>query len=394
MASKSKKKKSILRSRFYQIYFIVVAVMLIAIFIGTLWLKGLLADYESAQPVYVAENVARMFEAGDYDALYAVDTSAAEISGGDAAFYTRSMAEIAAGKVVEWSEAFSTDEDVRRYNVTLDGDKFASFTLVPSGEKTPRGNRLWKLGDVTTYVTLSEPEPEPESEPEPEETPAPTAEPLPLGDGEAYECRITVPSGYAVTVEGVRISDENAQIVPGFMFEDGFLPEDVQNPMTTQYVFSVGSASPAIEVTDENGAAVTPVPDPEKERTWTCSIPEDEALKSQYSENAYQLGQKIAKFMSKDGSKKGITRLCLRGSPAWTIFDNLSNRYATPHNGVDFRNPQVTEFYRLSDTCFTCRVSFDYVLNTADGERVYPTAYTFCIYSKDGKAGLYNMQIY
>lgn len=390
MARKSKKRKSILKSRFYQIYFIVVAVALVAIFFGTVWLKGLLADYESAQPVYVAEDVARLFEAGDYDALYAVDTSAAHISGGDQAFYTQSMAQIAAGKTVEWSEAFSTDEDAHRYNVTLDGEKFASFTLVPSGETTARGNRLWKLGDVTTYVTLSEPEPEPE----PTQTPEPTAEPLPTGDGELYECRVTVPSGYAVTVEGVRLSNDNAQIVPGFMFEDGFLPEGVENPMTTQYVFSVGSESPAIEVTDESGAAVTLTQDAERERTWACSIPEDATLSAQYGESAYKLGQKIAKFMSKDGSKKSIERLCLRGSPAAYIFDNLSNRFATPHKGVEFRNPQVTEFYRLSDTCFTCHVSFDYVLFTAEGERVYPTNYTFCLVSQDGKGGLYNLLIY
>ena len=394
MATKSKKKKSILKSRFYQVYFIVVAVMLIAIFFGTIWLKGLLADYESAQPVYVAEEVAQMFEAGDYDALYAVDTSAQQISGGDRAFYTRSMAEIAAGKVVEWSEAFSTDEDVRRYNVTLSGDRFAGFTLVPSGEKTARGNRLWKLGEVTTYVTLSEPEPEPEPEPEATASPEPTQASLPRGDGELYECRITVPSGCAVTVEGVRLSEDNAQIVPGFLFEDGFLPEGVENPMTTQYVFSVDSESPAIEVTDASGAAVTPEAVPDKERAWVCTIPEDAALSAKYSENAYRLGQQIAKFMSKDGSKKSITRLCLKKSPAWTIFDNLSNRYATPHKGIDFRNPQVTEFYRLSDTCFTCHVSFDYVLDTTDGERVYPTAYTFCIYNDNGRTGLYNMLIY
>lgn len=390
--TKSKKKKSILKSRFYQVYFIVVAVVLVAIFFGTIWLRGLLADYESAQPVYVAEDVAKMFQAGDYDALYAVDTSAAEISGGDRAFYARSLSEIASGKTVEWSEAFSTDENAHRYNVTLDGDRFATFTLVPSGETTARGNRLWKLGDVTTHVTLSEPEPEPE--PEPEATPEPTAEPLPRGDGELYECRITVPSGYAVTVEGVRLSGDNAQIVPGFMFEDGFLPEGVENPMTTQYVFGVDTESPEIEVTDESGAAVTPVQDADKERTWTCTIPEDAALSAQYGEAAYKLGQQIAKFMSKDGSKKTITRLCLKGSPAWTIFDNLSNRYATPHTDVDFRNPQVTEFYRLSDTCFTCHVSFDYILDTQDGERVYPTAYTFCLVSRDGKGGLYNLLIY
>ena len=102
----------------------------------------------------------------------------------------------------------------------------------------------------------------------------------------------------------------------------------------------------------------------------------------------------IANFMSKDASKKGITKLCLRGSPAWEIFDNLSNRFATPHTGYDFRNEAATEFYRLSDNCFTCRVSFDHVLNTKEGEKVYPTAYTFCLVSKDGKGGLYNLQIY
>ena len=55
MTTKKKKQKSILKSRFYQVYFAVVAVLLIAIFVGTGWLRGVLADYESAQPVYAAE---------------------------------------------------------------------------------------------------------------------------------------------------------------------------------------------------------------------------------------------------------------------------------------------------------------------------------------------------
>ena len=74
--AKKKKKKSILKSRFYQIYFVLVALALVAIGIGTAVLTNNLRDYESAQPVYVAERVAALFEDGDYERIYLVDTSA------------------------------------------------------------------------------------------------------------------------------------------------------------------------------------------------------------------------------------------------------------------------------------------------------------------------------
>lgn len=375
-----RKKKSIWRSLFYRIYFAVVGVLLIAILVGTIWLRGVLADYESAQPVYVAEDVAKLFEDGDFERIYEEDTSAAQFTGSDRALYIQSMREIAAGKTVEWSETFSSKEDERRYAVTLDGDRFATFTLVPSGETTSRGNRLWTLDSVTTLVTLKEAE-----EPEPEEPEAPP---------ERYECRVTVPSGSRVTVDGEVLSERNAQVNPGFLFEDGFLPEGIENPMMTGYVFSTENATPDIAVTNADGEAMRLTADPERERTWSCGPQENEEIHLKYGDAALSLGRRIAKFMSKDGSKKSIMKLCLGGSPAREIFDNLSNKYATPHKGVSFRNESVTECYRFSDECFTCRVSFDYVLDTTDGERVFPTAYTFCVVSKDGKSGLYNLQIY
>ena len=384
MSTKSrKKKKSIFKSRFYQIYFALVGVALIAILIGTAWLRGVLKDYESAQPVYVAQDVAKLFESGDYERIYDVDSSAAQIADGDKAFYLESMREIAAGKAVEWSEAFSTEEDERKYNVTLDGERFASFTLVPSGKTTARGNRLWTLGGVTTYVTRLEPDPV-EAEPE-------VVEEIPT---QYYDCRVTVPTGYAVTVDGTPLSEENAQVTPEYLFEEGFLPEGVQNPMMTTYTFSTPNESPEVAATDETGAVATLTAAEDRERTWSCGLKENAEMRERYGAAAYKMGQRIAMFMSKDGSKKNITKLCLKNSPAWTIFDNLSNRYATPHSDVHFRNDAVTEFYMLSDTCFTCRVSFDYVLDTKDGERIYPTAYTFCLVNQNGKGGLYNLQIY
>ena len=196
--SSRKKKKSIFKSTFYRVYFALVLLALAGIAFGTVWLRGKLADYESAQPVYTATEVAKLFEDRDFARLYALDSSAAQVSEGDAAFYAESLGALTDGKRIEWAEAFSADEDERRYNVTLDGERFASFTLVPSGETTAGGNRLWKLGSVTTNVTLRTPEP----------TPEPTPVPTPVVD---YQCRVTAPKGYTVAVDGVNLGDDNAE---------------------------------------------------------------------------------------------------------------------------------------------------------------------------------------
>ena len=385
--SSRKKKKSIFRSTFYRVYFALVALALVGIAVGTVWLRGMLAEYESAQPIYVAEDVARLFEVSDFESLYDLDSSAADIAQGDRAFYVRSMQELTQGRLLEWTEAFSTDENERRYVVTLDGERFATFTLVPSGETTRRGTRLWRLGSVTTHVQLEQPEPEPEpettAEPEPEATPAPT-----------YECRVTVPSGYAVTVDGVQLSEDNAIVTPKYLFETGFLPEGVQNPMLTEYYFAVSNESPALVVTDETGAAATLTPSEDKPYTWSCEMKEDTAYRDQYADAAYALAQQVAKFTSKDASKKKILKYCAPDSPARAIFDNLSNKFATPHTKVSFANQEVSEFYVLSEDCFTCHVSFDYILKTKAGDKVFPTAYTFCVIRQNGKGMLYNLQIY
>lgn len=373
-----KKKKSIWRSTFYRVYFALVALALVGIAIGTLWLQGVLADYESAQPKYVAGEVARLFEDADYDAIYPLDTSASQFTGGDRALYVDNLKQLTQGRDVAWTPAFSADKDERRYNVTLDGERFANFTLVPSGQVTRKGNRLWQLGSVTTLVELQTPEP----------TPSPTPEPQ-----EQYLCVVTAPKGYAVKLDGVALSAENAQTSQKPMYEDGFLPAGVPSPVMVEYQYTSLNPEPALEATDETGApaAVNPVAD--RERTWLCPMRSDENYAQQYGKAAIALGRQVAKFINKDASKRGIRRVCAANSPADTLFDNLSNRYTTPHTGISFRDETVSDVYVLTPNCFTCRVSFDTVLRTEKGDAVYPTAYTFCVI-KDGEDGkLYNLQI-
>jgi len=83
--------------------------------------------------------------------------------------------------------------------------------------------------------------------------------------------------------------------------------------------------------------------------------------------------------------------ICAGGSPAREMFKNYSNRWATPHRATDFQNVQVSEFYAHSEDCFTCHITFDFVLATSSGNKSYPTAYTFCIIRQGGKGKLYNL---
>lgn len=377
----SKKKRTglqrVLHSRFYRVYFCVVALALAALCVGRVWLNGVLVDYEAAQPVYVAEKVADLFEQGDYETIYQLDTSAAEIAGGDESFYLDSLRELSEGRDVEWSEAYSPNEDERRYSVTLDGDRFATFSLVPSGETTRHGNTLWKLGSVSTLVQV-------QATPEaPEETPAPAT---PVG----IDCVITAPEGCTVTVDGVELTEANASIASRpVITEEGFLPAGVESVTYREYRHTSTTESPVVEAKDASGSALTVTQ--VDANTWSCPLTGDETFRERYSGGVFSLAKRVARIMVGDARVDSMKKFCAAGSPARNIFDNLGNRWVTPHTGSSFENIVVSEFFLHSENCFTCHVSFDFILDTKVGKQTYPTAYTFCVIRDGGKAKLYNL---
>ncbi|MBQ3424061.1 MAG: hypothetical protein IJH38_02545 [Clostridia bacterium] len=340
-------------------------------------MNGVLADYEAAQPRYVAQDVAKLFEEADYERLYELDTAAEQFSGEDRQLYLDGLMDLTRGRTVSWDEGISSDEDVRNYSVSVDGERFATFTLVPSGETTSRGNRLWKLGSLSTLVELRQAQVE---EPEPEPV------------VQVYPCRITVPDGFRVNVDGVSLTADNAAVTSKPLFEADFLPEGVAAPMLIEYLYDASVAEPVIEAFDEAGSASTVVRE-EGERTWRCDLKEDEGFRQQYGDAALALARQVAKFILGDARKKSIQRICAKGSPAEAVFDNLYNRYTTPHDGVAFQNELVDRCYALSENCFTCRVSFDVVLDTKQGKTVDATEYTFCVIRSENKAALYNIMI-
>jgi hypothetical protein len=148
------------------------------------------------------------------------------------------------------------------------------------------------------------------------------------------------------------------------------------------------SDSPAISVTDETGAAVEAVAT--ADHAWRCEPRENEQMREQLSEAIIKLGERIAKYTvdDLDRSKIGIAP----DSPAEAILKKFSNSWAPSHKSTSVLNPQVSEFRILSDTCFTCHVSFDFVLTSRrENDYTYPTSYTLCVTKRRGKGALYNI---
>ena len=365
-----KKKKGLLSSRFYRIYFVVVAVALVAIVIGLVWLNGAVADYEVAQPVHAAEEVAALFEEGDWDRIYDLDTSAKDISDGDRALYVERLTELTDDGDIAWSPAFSSNPDEVKYTVTLEDDKLATFTLVPSGQTTSHGNRLWKLGSITTHVAV-------------EGTEA-------AGDLSVAPYRVKAPEGYTVTVNGRELTAEDAIATGEAIFQADSLPEGVTAPTMTEYAFFSEEGEPVLSAKDASGKEATVEPDGDSR--WVCNLKEDEDFKNQFSSAIVALAERVAKYTVKDLSRNGIMKDVASESPAESILKKFSNDWAPPHKTATVTDAKVTDFHVLSDDCFTCHVEFTFTLRTRRGnDYVYPTSYTFCVVKRKGAGKLYNI---
>lgn len=370
-------RKNILHSRFYQIYFILLILCVAGVALGMRYLNGVLADYESAQPRYVAQQAAQLFERGDYEAIFGLDSSMQDVDEADRPYYIDQLRSLAAGKEVSWTEAYSADDNERRYRVSLDGEKFAEFTLVPSGAQTEHGNRLWTLGSITTSVRIEEPQ---IVEPEPTPTPIP-----------AITCSITVPSSFSVTVDGRRL-DANDVVEAGIpIVPAGMLPESVEVPTMIRYAFLSETGAPDIQLTDGQGNAQTPVED--GEHSWRCDLPQNPELAAQFGNNVLQVAQRIAKYSTREVSQNSVLKQCAKDSPAYESINSFDSSLGKKPNSSSFENVVVSDFYLYSQDCFSCRVSFDYIPRFGKETKTYPTAYTLYFIRQGSSGKLYSFSL-
>ena len=360
--SKNRKKKSIFRSVFYRIYFCVILLCVAALCVGLNFLWKVMADYEATRPVYVAQDAMKLFEQGDYRSIYNLDTAVSILNREDASEYADYMQSYAQGKTVTWQEAFSGNDTEKKYSVRLDGEKFATFTLSTTGQKSKHNFDIWRLTSITTNVL----------------TPV--------------EYSITVPSDSSVTVNGQPLTESDAVETGIVTKSNGMLPEGLASPTMTKYAFTLCLGTPEISVTDAKGNAQQVNGD--AQNGYFCDLPTDDSIRLAFEENIMHVAKKLANYTSEDLSKDRMVEYAAKNSPAMQYIRSFNNEWCPPHTSYDFRDMTTSNYYSYSEDCFSCEVTFQYVIHYKKADdNVYDTKYT--LYFTKGKNGyeLYNFSM-
>ena len=357
--TKKRKKKSILHSRFYQIYFLLILLCLIAIGVGLGVERGVLTEYEATRPAHAAEPVAHAFESRNFGALFSYDTAAQTYAPGETARYADFLNTYTAGKTVSCREAYSADANEKKYSVYADDEKIAVFTLRQTGEVTEHGYPIWTTGSVETLV-------------------------LPI-----QRYTVTAPSDSVVTANGRALTDADALETGIKTACAGMLPEGVPEITKTCYFVDACFTEPVFSVVDRFGSTQTLTRD--SEFAYSSEVPANTSLKEICEQNVLAVAHKLANFTSEDLSQNKMLSYTVKNSPAYKIVREFDNQWCPSHRSVEFRDESTSEYFDYGDSCFSCRVKFQYVIHYSNSpDNIYDTAYTLYFYKQGGGFKLYN----
>ena len=334
--------------RFYVIYLVVTITVILIVMIALGIVRSRMAEYEAAQPKYVAEEVfARYFEPIDYIALLTdADYDAGEADIEDLADY---LSDEIGAEQLTYSIGSSNDPDEVKYNVKAGSKQLGAIMLKTGSQKTEHGFQTYEFSHIELYLNM-----------------------------EAYLeelSRITVtveaPAAYSVTVNGEPLTAELAADVYTRTDVMKYYPPDVPTIEYAVYTITTLHELPEVVVTDPDGLQ-TEVSFEEDTNTYTGSLVYSEAMEAEYSDFVINALEGYAAYVqnSKKVGLNNIKDYFDTGSDAYAdVVAAGGNRWMVrAWSGIDFENVSIGEFYTHTPEIFSCHISFTQLLHQADQE--------------------------
>lgn len=316
---------------FYTIYFLCIALFLLGLYTVLGIVREYLADYESAQPQYVAEKVFdELYKNSDYGALIDIcPPQTTEFENKEAV--ARYLNEFTAGKEITYNSITTGLDSTRKYIVKANGVKFSAFTLTTGSETTPKGVPLYELDNVEIYTA-----------------------------GQQH-ASIVAPNGYTVLLNGSVLSDsyktdyrkehESCQRMPSGTDGIVYVGYDVDGlyypPQSVQVINREGISVPVTQ--KEDGS-------------YYAEYIYSESLKEQYSEYVISAAKALAAYMQNDGRFAAIGAYLDPDSNLYVNVKSSETYFVIDHSSYSFEDVKTSEFYAYDDNTFSCRVSFTHVL--------------------------------
>lgn len=344
---KRNQKKSF--SKFYLVYFscLVVAILAITVALGVV--SNRLAEYESAQPKYVAAEVfARYFEPTvDYSAL--LTDAVYDADGISSAEITEHLTKVISEGKLTYSLGSATNENSATYIVKAGNVKIAAINLVLSDETTAHGYATYKFESLELFVSTTEGTTDIIEDTEPVIT---------------YTVTVHAPEGYSVFVGETALTDSH--IVDYFKNKDVIsdLPSDVEGVDYCTYRISGLTDIPeSVTVKDETGADVECEYD-EDALVCTAGINYSDALKEELGDFVTDAITGYAAYMQADSSFSKIKGYF---DPDTTLYNSIETAgkdlwMVIDHDSYEFTEIEIGEFFALSETVVTCHISFNHIL--------------------------------
>lgn len=351
-------------SAYRLIYFSTLAVLFAALLIWLFFLRGWLADFEAAQPKYVAEETFREYF-GDFNAAEFLkvcskaDTFESETS---LAEYLNNAVD---GKKLSYKKVSSGMEDTYKYVVFVDGEKkIASFTLAVDKDSGGR----FKTYEACDFAVFTE-------------------------SNKTYT--VEVPKGYTVLVNDKTIPED-------YITEDDiatesceYMPEGVKGIYNTRYTLKGLLAKPEVKVQSPDGVDVKVT---EKDNAFVSGPVFDVDLAKEYTDWIIEGVEKYAQYSQYDWkvSATGFNQVAPFFDPTSELYESIrtvENMFVIEYDKFEFDEMEASEFVRYDENTFSCRVQ--YTQKLYKGSEVYDDFVDQILYLRkvDGEYRIYEMKV-
>ncbi len=322
---------------FYAVYFICIALAVIAIHVAIGVVETYLSDYESARPQYEAVRVFdEYYASGDFSKL--VDKCDVPLT----AYETKDalcqyLSAFTRGKNVSFSAITTGLDTSLRYIVKADDIKFSSFTLNESARKSEKGFTLYEVTDFELYCAPTE------------------------------SVSVTVPRGYTVFVNDIPLDES---MLTETVIKDktcDFMPDGVEGIVFVEYKADglyLRPNSVTVKAPDGRDCVVNTMPN----GTYRADILYSDVLASEHSAYVIEAAKAISMYMQNDAMFRTPSVYLDPKSELYSNLRTSETYFVIKHNSYDFEDVRTSEFYQYDENTFSCRISFTHVLKRTGAE--------------------------
>ncbi len=359
-------------SRFYVIY-LALTVSAILIIVASLGIvSNRLAEYEAAQPKYVAAEVFESYftQPLKYDVLL-VEAVFERGSATDAEIIEYLTSEVGDSEL-SYSKGLSNEEGTVKYIVKAGSKQLGAIVLKVSDKKTEHGFDTYALSRIELNLNTTSQQP-PETETPP-----------------AMIIRFDVPSSYTVTVDGVELTTEDitSSHIRSDLFERH--PSGIEGVEYTVYTVTTLEELPKkVEVTDIIGTGAEVTFD-EETNTYTAGIIYSGQLAEEHTAFVTEALEWYAAYLQRvpGYSSSKISKYFEVDSVAYDYIKTVAKDLwmMTKPSGSDFENVSAGEFYEFAGGVISCRVKLTQILHRSGKEDNADTIdmYVFFRMTEDG----------